>query len=290
VGFFLWTADTIAPNNIKTQQRPQGHPAKSKFLAINQYQAIPILAGAALSACLALGSSAQAAVVMTGSLTATGSSTFDLTASSNADWAVFLSSSKTATDQKKDATVLGDTVTVTGSGRPLQNPAAGTSPYAFTFEWTADDAQSGVGNTTNERVLKQEYTNTDTTTPTLSLSGTATGIGSGGVFTLYGGTSNNADYFVTVDIGTVGNQTAYGSFTTNSLTSGESNIGSIDYSGVTDTNAVLSWTYTSADNGTVNRNKHRLGAIAINVVPIPEPSTTALLGLGGLALILRRHK
>lgn len=47
---------------------------------------------------------------------------------------------------------------------------------------------------------------------------------------------------------------------------------------------------------TVNTNHGNAGFVGIeelhyeNVTPIPEPSSTALLGLGGLALILRRRK
>ena len=35
---------------------------------------------------------------------------------------------------------------------------------------------------------------------------------------------------------------------------------------------------------------HRFGLNGLQINQVPEPSTTALLGLGGLALILRRRK
>ena len=34
----------------------------------------------------------------------------------------------------------------------------------------------------------------------------------------------------------------------------------------------------------------QIGSVSMDVVPVPEPSSTALLGLGGLALILRRRR
>eukprot|EP00112_Aurelia_sp_Birch-Aquarium-sp1_P009703 Seg21115.1 transcript_id=Seg21115.1/GoldUCD/mRNA.D3Y31 product="hypothetical protein" protein_id=Seg21115.1/GoldUCD/D3Y31 len=43
-----------------------------------------------------------------------------------------------------------------------------------------------------------------------------------------------------------------------------------------------------ADSGTGDFVTHQ--AVSLDVIPAPEPSSTALLGLGGLALILRRRK
>jgi hypothetical protein len=48
-------------------------------------------------------------------------------------------------------------------------------------------------------------------------------------------------------------------------------------------------TISSAATGTSADDWSVIDAIAIQAV-VPEPSTTALLGLGGLALILRRRK
>ena len=43
-----------------------------------------------------------------------------------------------------------------------------------------------------------------------------------------------------------------------------------------------------ADSGTANYVTHQF--VSLDVTAVPEPSTTALLGLGGIALILRRRK
>lgn len=43
-----------------------------------------------------------------------------------------------------------------------------------------------------------------------------------------------------------------------------------------------------ADTGTGDFATHQL--VSLDVMPVPEPSSTALLGLGGLALIMRRRK
>ena len=37
-------------------------------------------------------------------------------------------------------------------------------------------------------------------------------------------------------------------------------------------------------------NSITIGGVTFDSVAVPEPSTTALLGLGGLALIMRRRK
>ncbi|MFT6793188.1 MAG: hypothetical protein ACJAR1_001178 [Rubritalea sp.] len=48
---------------------------------------------------------------------------------------------------------------------------------------------------------------------------------------------------------------------------------------------------TNHGNGLSSRwDELRIGATYADVTPVPEPTTTALLGLGGLALILRRRK
>ena len=45
----------------------------------------------------------------------------------------------------------------------------------------------------------------------------------------------------------------------------------------------------SATKGAVGPQYLQYGQVAFDTAPVPEPSTTALLGLGGLALILRRR-
>jgi hypothetical protein len=48
--------------------------------------------------------------------------------------------------------------------------------------------------------------------------------------------------------------------------------------------------FFSADQAVGVLDEIRIGATYADVTPVPEPTTTALLGLGGLALILRRRK
>ena len=49
--------------------------------------------------------------------------------------------------------------------------------------------------------------------------------------------------------------------------------------------------YENSSTGNNNVQKERLGLqLSFDYTPVPEPSSTALLGLGGLALILRRRK
>ena len=62
------------------------------------------------------------------------------------------------------------------------------------------------------------------------------------------------------------------------------------------TSTVVSYTYNTGSNTSLYIRANSTGASDLhtygfyNAVAVPEPSTTALLGLGGLALILRRRK
>ena len=57
----------------------------------------------------------------------------------------------------------------------------------------------------------------------------------------------------------------------------------------TSTTGTLDLTASSGATNIVRVNGFEISAITVTA-PVPEPSTTALLGLGGLALILRRRK
>ncbi|MFC5051825.1 PEP-CTERM sorting domain-containing protein [Rubritalea spongiae] len=69
------------------------------------------------------------------------------------------------------------------------------------------------------------------------------------------------------------------------------NSGLIDLSGLdnlSDTTVTFRWTLDGAWSNTWN-NK-RMGMDNITISSVPEPSSTALLGLGGIAMILRRRR
>ena len=65
-----------------------------------------------------------------------------------------------------------------------------------------------------------------------------------------------------------------------------------DLSDLTDTSVTFTWALTSSKSNNIGNQGHRLDNITLTgtVTPVPEPSSFALLGLGGLALILRRRK
>lgn len=62
--------------------------------------------------------------------------------------------------------------------------------------------------------------------------------------------------------------------------------------GLTDPIHFISGTFTSDGTGklTISAGSNRPAVNGVQIDAVPEPSTTALLGLGGLALILRRRK
>jgi len=75
-----------------------------------------------------------------------------------------------------------------------------------------------------------------------------------------------------------------------SISSGSNNLQSIDIADFTSSNTVT-WTITTT-NLTANTNVYRFDDLTLTgtVNPIPEPTSAALLGLGGIALISRRKR
>lgn len=106
----------------------------------------------------------------------------------------------------------------------------------------------------------------------------------------------NTSYTLTSSLGGIDTNS------TNSLTSIKNNLVSDTYTstlgaplkGLTDTEVTFTWAFANSGlSSTTNADRgHAMDNIVLNgtVSAVPEPSSTALLGLGGLALILRRRK
>lgn len=74
---------------------------------------------------------------------------------------------------------------------------------------------------------------------------------------------------------------------TNGLAQDESDFGMVYTYEFTATDDIFT---VSLDRVAPANENVTLGAVTLEVIPVPEPSSTALLGLGGLALILRRRR
>ena len=111
-------------------------------------------------------------------------------------------------------------------------------------------------------------------------------------------------YTLTVDVGTTGFATSTGTFRLYGDAGFATAIGGAESAVAVTTNATwitdqsVSFTATAAEAGqllgvsfgTTGGVQNEWDNLRLTAVAVPEPSTTALLGLGGLALILRRRK
>ena len=101
-------------------------------------------------------------------------------------------------------------------------------------------------------------------------------------WTLHGLTSGN-DYLLQLWVADV----RFGSTQTQTFTSGGNTTDPIFIK----TGQYVIGTFTAdATTQEVTMNGNIMNGMQLRHIPVPEPSTTALLGLGGLALILRRRK
>ena len=111
-------------------------------------------------------------------------------------------------------------------------------------------------------------------------------------------------YTLTVDVGTTGFATSTGTFRLYGDAGFATAIGGAESAVAVTTNATwitdqsVSFTATAAEAGqllgvsfgTTGGVQNEWDNLRLTAVAVPEPTTTALLGLGGLALILRRRR
>lgn len=191
------------------------------------------------------------------------------------DWVVWdvVGGTVAAAEQKAGATHINPVVT-------LANASVNSQSEWWTLKWSASDAASGVGQTgSNDFSAKLSGAGGD---PTVSGSITALG-GSGQVYFLFGAwdDKNRIDLVIDQD----GLQTVVPTYDVKAGGAIQASALVVaNYSGLTDPNAVLTFTVA-------NDNDLKWQAVALQVTrPAPEPGGAALLATSALALLRRRRR
>lgn len=192
-------------------------------------------------------------------------------------------------DGRGDVLAAGDPFGIADSDWNNLGGASGTSvavtaddSSAATVTWAnGGEWSSGASTTGDESVLKGYLDDWDTqdgsNTPQVTLSGLNTFAPSGYTVTAYYTTDGVSASF---DAGSIGG-------------AGADTVSDITVSA--GTSQSQTWNFVSGDSFTLvigddTRSNGRATFSGITVTTIPEPSSAALIGLGGLALILRRRK
>ena len=263
------------------QQRPQGHPAKSKFLAVMKSKTT------ILSTLIGLG------------LTGASSAAISLVDNSSG---IFTTTSNTATvsglDLNDTTNVFVVAVYIDADNSTYSATFGGAAASGFinkgssrmgSFYWMNPETAAGQnlvigGNNGKGAYQALQLTGVDTSVTAIMSGLTAANSNTTTI------TTTSANSFITSFYSENGNNdrvhTPGNSFTkagvTQNISSGGGSISSATFTLATAGTQTTGW--SSSSNGSNE------GVAAFAFAPIPEPSSTALLGMGGLALILRRRR
>lgn len=223
---------------------------------------------------LTLGGSASAATL---SVTALGDpdQAIDLTALGTGDWALYTTTDLEPTESKAGGSGI-NAVTYTGS----DVLGASNSSQSILYSWSdGSPTASNPGATFDADHLSTVNEPDSAVFSTSVLASTTLNT----LYVTYGQWNAVSRITVSLSDGSIADQQL-------DLSTNDHQTVQIDFASDTDAVLNVEIEFLSDEGNTNSQLRFQSLALANAVDPIPEPSTTALLGLGGLALILRRRK
>jgi hypothetical protein len=253
-------------------------------MKLNRQKKTTMSLAAAMGAFALTSINANAATLLTSTFTSfdTAGLDIDVTGSNVVDWGYYVDQGDFSADQtidnSKAVSGIGTVSVVKGA---ISSPTHGYNPnLTMTFDDGAGTAAgtvaigSGFGGWAADEDNAATFTFNNL------------GVGTHTVRVYVGHNANDRifdmDYAVTASDGNLSDNTA-----TSALGSGDLHATYELVFSTTDTSADLALTFNSTSGG---QGSGWIGGYVVETTAVPEPTTTALLGLGGLALILRRRK